>query len=116
MFGCFYIDDYKIIKNAYQLSKDLILLVLVDPLLLLDGTLLNLLDGPNLICAEVDGLGDLAETALPDYFYRLEMLHQVLISLVPLDESFFIRGRLACHRCMYRRFLLSFLPLCLILL
>ena len=109
------VDDFKIIKNAYQLSKDFILLVLVDPLLLLDGTLLNLLDGPNLICAEVDGLGDLPEASLPDYFYRLEMLHQVLISLVPLDESFFIRDRLACHRCMYRRFLLRFLPLCLIL-
>ena len=74
--------------NTYQLSKNFILLVLVDPLLLLDRALLNLLNGTYLIGAEVDGLGDLPEAALTDDFDRLEMLHQVLISLVPLDESF----------------------------
>jgi hypothetical protein len=101
--------------NTYQLSKNFILLVLVDPLLLLDGTLLNLLYGTNLIGAEVDGLSDLPEAALTDYFDWLEMLHQVLISLVPLDESFVTRGRLVSHRCWERGPLLHFLILCLVL-
>ena len=101
--------------NTYQLSKNFILLVLVDPLLLLDGALLNLLNGTYLIGAEVDSFGDLAEAALPDDFDRLEMLHQVLISLVPLDESFVTRGRLASHRCWERGSLLYFLIICLVL-
>lgn len=101
--------------NTYQLSKNFILLVLVDPLLLLDRALLNLLNGTYLIGAEVDGLGDLPEAALPDDFDRLEMLHQVLISLVPLDESFVTRGRLVSHRCRERGSLLHFLILCLML-
>jgi len=101
--------------NTYQLSKNFILLVLVDPLLLLDGALLNLLDGTYLIGAEVDGLGHLPETSLPDDFDWLEMLHQVLISLVPLDESFVTRGRLASHRCWERGSLLYFLIPCLVL-
>jgi hypothetical protein len=101
--------------NTYQLSKNFILLVLVDPLLLLDRTLLNLLYGTYLIGTEVDGLGDFAEAALPDDFDRLEMLHQVLISLVPLDESFVSRGRLVSHRCWDRGSFLYLLILCLML-
>jgi hypothetical protein len=43
------------------------------------------------------------------------MLHQVLISLVPLDESFVTRGRLVSHRCWKRGSLLYLLILCLML-
>jgi hypothetical protein len=43
------------------------------------------------------------------------MLHQVLISLGPLDESFVTRGRLASHRCWERGSLLYFLIICLVL-
>ena len=113
MFGCFYthfcLRKEWVLNNTYQLSKNFIFLVLVDPLLLLDRALLNLLYGANLIGAEVDCLGDLAEAPLPDYFYRLEMLHQVLISLVPLDESFVTRGRLVTSRYWDRGSLVYFL-------
>lgn len=109
------LEKNELFYNTYQLSKNFIFLVLVDPLLLLDRALLNLLNGADLVGAEVDGLGDLPEASLSNDFYRFEMLHQVLICLVPLDESFVTRGRLGSSSYWDRWSLVKFVIISLVL-
>ena len=66
-----------------ELSKDLVLLILINALLLLQSRLLNFLYSSYLISTHIYCLSDLTETPLADDFDRLIMLFYVSVRYEP---------------------------------
>jgi hypothetical protein len=79
MFGCFY--NFIIgLYSPYHFSEYLIFLVLIDTLLLLKSTLLDLLDCSHLVSASIYGFCHLTEAPFAYDFNWLVILHQIKFS------------------------------------